>query len=117
MGRDTNPSSPQESVSCSGCGLEALLPSLYNLLFINGSNVKPLASLTSLHYTFFMTDERPCDLITVTEARTLLGVSAVKMARLLKEGTLRHWPNILDNRVKLVSRAEVLALKELRRRV
>ena len=64
-----------------------------------------------------MTDERPNDLMTVTEARELLGVSATKMARLIKEGTLRHWRNILDHRVKLVSRAEVLALKELRRRL
>ena len=60
--------------------------------------------------------QRPQDLITVTEARELLGVSGSKMARLIKDGILRHWPNILDNRVKLVSRAEVLALKDLRRR-
>lgn len=54
---------------------------------------------------------QPLDLITATEARRLLGVSAVKMAQLIKDGTLRHFPNPLDRREKLVSRAEVLALK------
>jgi hypothetical protein len=32
------------------------------------------------------------------------------MATLLKSGTLRHYANPLDNRVKLVSKAEVLSL-------
>jgi hypothetical protein len=32
------------------------------------------------------------------------------MATLLKNGTLRHYANPLDNRVKLVSKAEVLSL-------
>ena len=54
---------------------------------------------------------QPVDLITASEARKLLGVSAVKMARLIKEGTLRHFPNQLDRREKLVSKAEVLSLK------
>jgi len=54
---------------------------------------------------------QPNDLITASEARRLLGVSAVKMAQLIKDGTLRHFPNLLDRREKLVSRAEVLALK------
>jgi hypothetical protein len=33
------------------------------------------------------------------------------MAQLIKEGTLRHFPNPLDRREKLVSKGEVLALK------
>lgn len=51
--------------------------------------------------------KRPTDLITAAEARALLGVSAVKMAQLLKDGYIRHFPNPLDKRVKLVSKSEV----------
>lgn len=57
---------------------------------------------------------QPADLITASEARRLLEVSAVKMAQLIKDGTVRHFPNPLDRREKLVSRAEVLALKPKR---
>ena len=57
---------------------------------------------------------QPTDLITASEARRLLGVSAVKMAQLIKDGILRHFPNPLDRREKLVSKAEVLALKPRR---
>lgn len=57
---------------------------------------------------------QPTDLITTSEARHLLGVSAVKMAQLIREGTIRHFPNLLDKRVKLVSRSEVLAIKPKR---
>jgi hypothetical protein len=53
----------------------------------------------------------PNDLIAASEAQRLLGVSHAKMAQLIREGTLRHFPNPLDRRVKLVSRSEVLALK------
>lgn len=53
---------------------------------------------------------QPTDLITVSEARGILGVSWNKMAKLLKDGVIRHFPNPLDNRVKFVSKAEVLAL-------
>ena len=53
----------------------------------------------------------PADLITATEARRLLGVSPLKMTKLLRDGVLRHFPDPLDDRKKLVSRAEVLALK------
>ncbi len=52
----------------------------------------------------------PDDLITTSEARALLGVSPKTMARLLRDGTLRHFPNPIDRREKLVSRAEVEAL-------
>lgn len=51
----------------------------------------------------------PSDLIMASEARKLLGVSTVKMAELVRE-YLRTFPDPLDKRVKLVSRAEVLAL-------
>lgn len=52
----------------------------------------------------------PTDLISTSEAQRLLGVSRPTMSRILKEGTLRHFPNPIDRRVKLVSRSEVLAL-------
>jgi hypothetical protein len=53
----------------------------------------------------------PADLITATEARRLLGVSPLKMTKLLRAGVVRHFPDPLDDRKKLVSRSEVLALK------
>lgn len=52
----------------------------------------------------------PTDLISTSEAQKLLGVSRPTMSRLLKDGVIRHFPNPIDKRVKLVSRAEVLAL-------
>ena len=57
---------------------------------------------------------QPTDLITASEARKLLGVSAVKMAQLIKDGIVPHFPNQLDRRVKLVSKAAVLSLKPAR---
>ncbi len=57
-----------------------------------------------------MSNFQPHDLITVSEARILLGVSWNKMAKLLKLGIIRHYPNPLDNRVKFVSKSEVLTL-------
>jgi hypothetical protein len=56
----------------------------------------------------------PKDLITATEARKLLNVSTYKLKHLLDEKALRVYTNPLDKRVKLVSRAEVLKLKEPR---
>ena len=53
----------------------------------------------------------PQDLITATEARKILNISPFKLARLLGEGTLRYFPDPLDDRKKLVSKSEVLALK------
>jgi predicted transcriptional regulator of viral defense system len=50
------------------------------------------------------------DLITVREARNLLGVSPAKMAQLISKGILQYWSDPLDARVKLVSRSEVLNL-------
>lgn len=58
----------------------------------------------------YMEKDRPDDLITVSEARELLGVSWNKIAKLLKLGIIPYFPNPLDDRVKLVSKAEVLAL-------
>lgn len=57
-----------------------------------------------------MRETQPSDLITVAEARDLLGVSHTKMSQLVKRGVVRHFPNQLDGRVKLVSKSEVLAL-------
>lgn len=56
----------------------------------------------------------PTDLITAGEARRLLGISPLKLAELLKSGALRHYPNPLDRREKLVSKADVLNLKPKR---
>jgi hypothetical protein len=58
-----------------------------------------------------MENNQPNDLIAVSEAQRLLGVSHAKMAQIIKTGMLRHFPNLLDKRVKLVSKGEVLALK------
>jgi excisionase family DNA binding protein len=63
-----------------------------------------------------MAEDRPKDLITYTEARKLLGMSTSTMTKLLKNGTLRHWPDPLDARVKLVSRADVEGLLAQSRR-
>lgn len=57
-----------------------------------------------------MFETKPSDLITVSAARALLGVSHTKMTQILKRGTIRHFSNPLDGREKLVSKAEVLAL-------
>jgi len=61
-----------------------------------------------------MPNKQPTDLITTSEARSLLGVSAVKMAQLIREKVIRHFPNPLDKREKLVSKSEVLALRPKR---
>jgi hypothetical protein len=58
-----------------------------------------------------MLNDQPTDLIQVAEARRLLGVSTVKMSQLLRDGAIRHFPDPLDKRVKLVSESEVLSLK------
>ena len=56
--------------------------------------------------------QRPDDLILTTEARKLLGVSTVKMTQLIKRGVFIVYEDLLDRRVKLISRAEVEALKD-----
>jgi DNA-binding MarR family transcriptional regulator len=53
----------------------------------------------------------PNDLITLREARHLLGVSDNKVTSLVKAGLLKTYTNLLDRRKKLVSRAEVEELK------
>jgi hypothetical protein len=55
--------------------------------------------------------DMPSDLITATAARKLLGVSPLKMTKLLSQGVVRHFPDPLDERKKLVSKSEVLALR------
>jgi excisionase family DNA binding protein len=50
------------------------------------------------------------DLITVKEARAILGVSTRKMAELIKSGKLTYERDELDGRIKLVSRSAVEAL-------
>jgi predicted DNA-binding transcriptional regulator AlpA len=61
-----------------------------------------------------MENIQPNDLIAVAEAQRLLGVSHAKIAQLIRTGLIRHFPNPLDRRVKLVSKAEVEALKPKR---
>ncbi len=46
-------------------------------------------------------------LITVGEARERLGVSNHTIARLVRDGTLKTYPNPLDKRQKLVDAREV----------
>jgi hypothetical protein len=43
-------------------------------------------------------------------------MSTGTLTKLLKNGTLRHWPDPLDARVKLVSRADVEGLLAQSRR-
>lgn len=52
----------------------------------------------------------PTDLIPAAMARKLLNVSKTKMSELIKDGTIRYYPNPLDRREKLLSKTEVLAL-------
>ena len=54
------------------------------------------------------------ELITVTEARRLLGISANKMSALIGSGTLPYEQDPLDRRVKLVRRADVEGLMRKR---
>lgn len=53
----------------------------------------------------------PNDLISTTIARKLINISPATMARLIKEGVVTTYPNPLDKRQKLVSKAQVLALR------
>jgi hypothetical protein len=61
-----------------------------------------------------MQQERLTDLIPVKDARALIGVSHTKMTQLIRDGVVRTYPNVLDRREKLVSKAEVLALRPYR---
>jgi hypothetical protein len=61
-----------------------------------------------------MQHERPTDLIPVKDARAVIGVSHTKMTQLIRDGVVRTYPNVLDKREKLVSKAEVLALRPYR---
>jgi hypothetical protein len=47
------------------------------------------------------------ELVTVAEARRILGISANKMSALIGSGTLPYEQDPLDRRVKLVKRADV----------
>lgn len=50
------------------------------------------------------------EFLTLSEAAKLLGISRVKMSRLVAAGALVTSPDPLDDRVKLVRREDVLAL-------
>ena len=55
--------------------------------------------------------DKPDDLITLSEAAKLLQVSRPKMSRLVGSGKLATFDDPLDERAKLVSRQDVLALQ------
>ena len=55
--------------------------------------------------------DTPNDLITLTEAQKLLATSRNKVGQLVRKGLLKPYTTELDKRKKLVSRAEVEALK------
>lgn len=61
-----------------------------------------------------MPHEKPTDLIPVKDARALLGVSHTKMTQLIRDGVVRTYSNVLDKREKLVSKAEIMALRPFR---
>jgi hypothetical protein len=61
-----------------------------------------------------MQHDKPTDLIPVKDARALIGVSHTKMTQLIREGVVSTYPNVLDKREKLVSKAEVMALRPYR---
>jgi hypothetical protein len=54
----------------------------------------------------------PDDLMTVKEARAVLGVGTRKIAALIASGELHTQPDPLDKRIKLIRRSEVHALME-----
>lgn len=57
-------------------------------------------------------EQLPRDLITLTQAARLLGMSRPAVSRLVNERKLlRTYQDPLDGRAKLVSRADVLALQ------
>jgi predicted DNA-binding transcriptional regulator AlpA len=56
-------------------------------------------------------DQLPNDLITLSEAAELLGVSRPTMGRIVLRVPLRTYPDPTDARAKLVSRADVRALR------
>ena len=55
--------------------------------------------------------DKPTDLITTTEARKLLGISSATMTKLIRNAVVLTYSDPLDSRVKLVSKAVVLALR------
>lgn len=57
-----------------------------------------------------MPESIPKDLITVREAKQLLGIGTKKMAQLLRDNVIRFYEDPLDARVKLVSETYVRAL-------
>ena len=60
-------------------------------------------------------DLRSGDSISVCESRKLHGVSSAMMSQLLLDVIIRHFPDLLDRRVKLVSESEILSLKRGRK--
>jgi hypothetical protein len=55
--------------------------------------------------------DKPTDLIKTTEARKLLGISSATMTKLIRNAVIVTYSDPLDSRVKLVSKAAVLALR------
>lgn len=51
------------------------------------------------------------DYITLREAREFLGISKNKIAKMVKDGTVKTIPDPLDSRVKLVKKVDIERLK------
>jgi excisionase family DNA binding protein len=56
-------------------------------------------------------ENRPNDLINLSEAARILNVSRPKMSRLVASGKIATYEDPLDDRAKLVRREDVLALQ------
>lgn len=54
--------------------------------------------------------------LSLKDAAAYLGISTVKMGRLIKEGTVSYTTDPLDKRVKLIKRADVDRLRRESRR-
>lgn len=59
-----------------------------------------------------MKSDKPSEMLTLSEAAVLLGVSRPKMTRLVSKGLLVAQVDPLDERAKLVRLTDVLALQE-----
>ena len=57
---------------------------------------------------------QPDDLMTLTEAVEYTGVSRATMSRWVASGKLRAWVSGRDARIRLVSRADLEAVNEIR---
>jgi DNA-binding MarR family transcriptional regulator len=89
-------------------------PTIYNSV-LKTSQASQRNHLTRQAFAIiFLGMNTPKDLITATEAHRLLETSPNKIAELIRKGLLQTYHSPLDRRKKLVSKAEVLRLREPR---